>query len=376
MLSRRRTSSSRTSRKIESRSCERICGDRRISRDLMPVGLFAARLVVGRDGEDAGRSQAQGGGERRREADAAVAVPGAGQTHGREEERQRAGGHDVLDGQPGVLAAALRLGERDDRVALHPGDRLAGHVVERRHRDRPDLPQLQVAFDPDQLAVHRRGGVADRLAQRLGVEESPQLWADEAVAGGKPGRPAAPFQDVAGERRWIGLEDVLDLEPAPEPGEAWAASAVLPGCAARKAALMAPAETPAMIGKRMSGRWRRHAAQHADLIGRPRAAAGEDDREILAGRSRVRCFEMPAPGCPCPFILSEERRDWSPHVQHAMIAGMKTLLTLVLFVIVSVDGGVCCSSIRASSTSPRAARTTASSAGCSKPRRSIRSSGG
>jgi chromosome segregation ATPase len=81
----------------------------------------------------------------------------------------------VLGGQPRVLSAPLRLGGRDDGVALHPGDGLPGHVVERGHADGPQLAALQVALDADELAVHGRGAAADGLPQRVRVQEAAQL---------------------------------------------------------------------------------------------------------------------------------------------------------------------------------------------------------
>ena len=53
--------------------------------------------------------EAQRGHQRRRQADAAVAVPVVPQAHRREEHRQRRGGHDVVDRDPGVEAAVPRL---------------------------------------------------------------------------------------------------------------------------------------------------------------------------------------------------------------------------------------------------------------------------
>ena len=124
-------------------------GRRRVAPALGPFGFRGARLVAGRDGEDAAGTQAEGRGQRRREADAAVAVPGVAEAHGRKEEGQGGGGHDVVDAEPGVDAAVPGLVPGSDVVPLDPGDRLPGGVVEGRQGEGLETSLLQVALDAD-----------------------------------------------------------------------------------------------------------------------------------------------------------------------------------------------------------------------------------
>ena len=88
---------------------------------------------------------------------------------------------------------------------------------------------------------------------------------------------------MAGQRGGVDPEDVLDLQAAQIRRGPPSASASVPGWAAMKAALIAPAETPVMIGEAQVGEAAGEAAQHAGLIGAPRAAAREDQGEASSG---------------------------------------------------------------------------------------------
>ena len=97
-----------------------------------------------------------GGRERRRQPDAAVAVPGALDLHRGKEERQRRRRHDVIDAERAVGAPALRPRPRSDAAVLarlHPRDRLTGRIARRRQRNRPEPAGLETLGDAGQRAV-------------------------------------------------------------------------------------------------------------------------------------------------------------------------------------------------------------------------------
>jgi hypothetical protein len=132
--------------------------------------------VARRDRDDPACSELDRRREWRGQADPAVAVPRAVDLHCREEQRQRRGGHDVIDAQRAVgerPGAGACVQPAASRAILHPRHRLARRVARGGERERVEMAGGEV---PRDVAQHAVGVGAERAhqqgAQRFGVDQA------------------------------------------------------------------------------------------------------------------------------------------------------------------------------------------------------------
>ena len=99
------------------------------------------------------RAEVQRRRQRRRQSDAAVAVPRMAQAHGREKQRQSGARHDVLDGQRRFHAAPMGAPPHGRAVRLHVCDVLSRRVIDRRDAHGVQASVAQVLVDAAQRAL-------------------------------------------------------------------------------------------------------------------------------------------------------------------------------------------------------------------------------
>ena len=102
--------------------------------DLGALLLVGAAGVTRRDGQDLFGPEVHRGRQRRGHADAAVAEPAAVDAYRREQQRQSGRSQDMVDAQLATHELALAV-RRGGRVALYPGDGLAGRIAGGRDRN-------------------------------------------------------------------------------------------------------------------------------------------------------------------------------------------------------------------------------------------------
>ena len=209
--------------------------------------------------------------------------------------------------------------ERDRRRRQQVRDRDRGaHREPLRARPRHDVVERVVEGHVQARAVARRGdrervqmAVAHHAVQPLGVDQlaraaSRAASCRAASAAGRAASARSPSRSTsssASARRCGSRRTSRSGRPARRgssprrrraPAIAWSKSSARQASAA---ALIAPADVPAMTGKGIAAGGAavaadlRHRLQHADLVGGARAAAGEDQ-----------------PGCACRVVIAAPGR--------------------------------------------------------------------
>ncbi len=220
------------------------------------------------------------GRERRRQPDAAVAVPRAINLDGRKKERKRSRGHHMVDAHRAGVALALRpLPRRDEAVLarLHPRDRLAGCVVRRRQRDRAQPAGLQALGNPREHAVVRLECAVEQHAERSRVDQA--FRRRQRRRAGRH-QASAPAERTRRQIAQVDTEYFVHVDAGPEACEPFdfLAERLLPRCQVRR---VDPAGRHARQDARDDVRKAaRKDPEKADLIRGARAAAAEHESQV------------------------------------------------------------------------------------------------
>ena len=276
---------------VEKYGIEKLPGDLHRGRVAPRVRIVdgSARPEARRHGENPIRSEMQGGGEGRRQADAAVAVPAVRQVHGGEEEGECRRGEHVIERQRGVPAASVGPLPFAQIAALGPHHRLSGPVVAGQQGERPETSLRDVLGDAGDVPVARLEDVRQRPAQGRRID---QALDGRRQPGAARDQAQAPPDDQTAERGAVGAEDAFGGQVAPEVEQP--VHRLRLGAAVRREerGVDGAGRDAGHDGKVGVGDVSRDPAQEADLVGAAGAAAGQENRQVVGAAGPVR----PRPG--------------------------------------------------------------------------------
>ena len=177
-------------------------------------------------------------------------------------------------GQPGTTGGPFPL---RDSLPLHPQNGLAGRVVGRAERYGLESAHPEVVVDSRQLAVDRVHRFREVVAERIRVEQSPDLRGGLGTPGNEL---TAPSEKVPAEGPDVGAEDMVDIQVRPEVVELVGG---LPegSVVGRQVCRVDRAGTHAGDDRELQV-WEpaRQIAEDSGLVGGPGSATPHDEREI------------------------------------------------------------------------------------------------
>ena len=254
----------------------RELGGRRIAADRGPR---RRGLVAGGDGDQAVAAEVQRRRQRRGEADAAVPVPGVADADGGEDERQRGGGEDVVEGQQRPLRTPFGPLPGLDVAALDPGDRVTGRPLDRGHGHRVEPAALQVPGDARKDAPVGRVRAQDARqvpAQRRGVDHPADL---RPVAQAARSQVQEPAHHHLAQRPAVVAEHVVGRQFEPDVAQFLRRFGGVARVRGEEGGVDRPGGD---AGQHVEVELRqsfRQVPDQPDLVGGPRPAAGEDEAD-------------------------------------------------------------------------------------------------
>ena len=205
-----------------------------------------------------------------------IAIPRAVEQHWRKQQWDRRGGHQVIQPQPGLYADAPVSSPRCDPLApLIEVHRLRAAVIEGADRNGSQLAGLQCLLDAAKAHARLQQTPQRPIVQQRGSRLTGR--AAEQVS-------AAPAPGLRQQPRPIGTHHVMAAKLRPDLQHAVHCRMQIAGMGGQGQGIDRPSRGAADDRKRVRRMLRRqlgNRCHHADLIGRPGTAAGQDQGQTI-----------------------------------------------------------------------------------------------